>query len=120
MKIHFFAKSSEGTIDFLTDVFINDNEYIFKDLSMSNTNVLVKIKDSRSLILKRMGETNMEMELIEGEKTKGHYVNSMGLEFYFDVNCLKLNIKEKKIYINYDYFMDNELMSSHKIWLLIK
>ncbi len=120
MKAHFRSLDSDNKIDFVSDARYEDNKYIFKDKSLENTNLSIEIIENTKLRLKRFGQTNMEITFILGQKTKGTYNNDMGLFFDFEVFSHNLTIKEKNIYFKYDYYMDDIIQSTHKIWIIIK
>lgn len=120
MKAHFYSISNDDTIKFISDLKKDNNTYMFLDKSLENTHILLSINNKDSLLLKRIGDTTMNMDFQLGKKTKGNYKNNMGLEFDFLIFTKKIFISEEKINIEYDFIFDGVINNSYKIYVLIK
>lgn len=118
MQVTFHSIDNENNkIFFKSLASKNDNIISFEDKSTMNTTIFLEIKDL-SIIFIRKGSINMNIELILNNRTPAKYKNEMGLEFDFEVFTNKLIIEKNKITIEYIMFLDNEEISSHKIWIL--
>lgn len=95
-----------------------ENSIFFKDESMPNTTIELKIEAS-SVELIRSGDYNTNMLFQKNKKTKAYYRNNLGLEFDFYVETKVLDIKKNKISIEYNMFLFEEEISTHKIWILL-
>ncbi len=96
-----------------------DGEYlIFEDKSALETKIHLQILDNK-LILIREGLIKMKITLVEGKCLPSYYKNDIGLEFNFIAFCKKLIINKNKIMVEYDMILDNEKLSSHKIWIIL-
>lgn len=120
MIASFYSVDDENNkIIFKSNYEIKDNTIIFEDKSYENTKIyLYKFKDR--LIFKRVGNCNMTLELIEGQALEAYYANELGLEFKFIAKCNKLSLDNNRIDIEYDMILDNDLLSSHKIWIILR
>ena len=109
--------SNDNKIIFNTEYTKKDNLVIFKDKSMENSVIELTIEND-SITLKRTGDNEMDLMLIYNQKTTGFYKNNMGLEFEFEAYTTSLNITSKKISIEYTMFLEDNPISTHKIWIL--
>ncbi len=119
MRIHFFSKSEDNMIDYISEATFEKNKYIFSDNSLENVINELEIINEKEIILKRIGSTNMTLEFILNSKTKCLYENDNGVEFSLEILTKVIKIEEKKIFIEYDSFMDNNYYQSFKIWIII-
>lgn len=119
MKITFYSLDDEkNKIFFKSEGKKIDNCIIFEDKSYDNTVIKLELYSS-SIILNREGNVNMKLILKKNEASECFYQNEMGLEFKFMAFCKDLIIKENRIDIEYDMILDEDILSSHKIWIKI-
>lgn len=109
--------SNDNKIIYKTEYIKKDNQIIFADKSMENSVIQLTIEND-SITFKRIGDNEIDLMLVYNQKTTGFYKNTMGLEFKFEVYTTSLNITTKKISIEYTMFLENNPMSTHKIWIL--
>lgn len=111
MKVHFYSKSSDFEVDFISEAeIIEGNAFDFKDESIENTRiVMIPYEEERTLRFRRYGDTFMDIVYSMGGVTRGYYKNNMGLEFEFDANTLYVDIKKDKIEVEYELYINGEL-----------
>lgn len=109
--------SNDNKIIYKTEYKKENNVIIFKDKSMENTEIHL-IVDNDSIIFQRIGDNEMNLMLMYNQKTTGYYKNNMGLEFEFEAYTISLTITTKKISIEYTMFLEDNPISTHKIWIL--
>ena len=120
MEVSFYSVNDENEkVCFKSLAEKNNNQIIFQDKSLSNTMIYLTILKDK-LIFERKGDCNMKIELKNDKKTLGFYSNEIGLEFNFETKCKELIIKDKRIDIQYDMILDNSILSSHKIWIIMR
>ena len=119
MRISFHSiNDSNEKVFFETEAYFDNNIIRFKDKSYENTEILIEATTS-FVRLKRVGNVNMDMLFKLGNKTVSKYKNDVGLSFEFSVLCTNLLVTDNKILVEYDMLMDDNLLSKHKIWILI-
>lgn len=114
MKVHFYSKSDDYEIEFFTTAYKEDGFIVFKDESLDNSFIKMKILDNE-LIFDRYGDVNMKISFLEGEKTSGLYQNAMGLEFKFEAETKRLYMIKNFIELEYNLLIDGEHNNSCKI-----
>lgn len=120
MQVYFNSLDNQNNeVSFLSDASINNNVISFIDKSIENTLIKIFINKD-NLILQRTGNIEMEICFIKNKTTKAYYKNNFGLDFEFEAKCHELLLTENRIDIKYDMILDNELLSSHKIWIIIR
>lgn len=120
MKVTFHSlDSNDNKVFFRSTCVKNGNEYRFKDKSAANTEISLSIRGNEVLFSRR-GEIEMDLLINPTEKTEGHYKNSMGLLLNFMVTTSLLKIEENRIEMEYSLFFDEEMLSTHKIWVLFR
>ena len=119
MKLEFisFDKDKNKT-RFITDYEIINDQIIFEDKSNTNTKIYLKIKDSK-LDIRRIGNTKMKMTLDLAKKTEGYYKNDMSLEFEFLCLCHDLLIENNKIKARYDMIIDDEVINTTDLMIIM-
>lgn len=105
MNIHFYSKSDDYEIEFFTNANEEEGFIVFKDESLDNSFIKMKILP-QELLFDRFGDVSMKISFIEGLKTSGKYKNSMGLEFDFEAFTRKLKIESNIIELSYDLLID--------------
>lgn len=119
MEITFYSLDDENNKVFFKSKGIKENNIIsFIDKSNDNTTILLE-QNTSSIIFYRKGDIDMKMILEKNIINSCYYKNQNGLEFDFKVYCKELIIKEKRIDIEYDMILDEDIISSHKIWIKI-
>lgn len=119
--MHLIFKSIDGLnneINYTSKYIKENNTYIFDDNTDKNTKINLEINDE--IIFRRIGDTNMLLILNLNRITDGFYSNIRGLEFKFKCKTNELIYENDKLYINYDLFVENELINTQKIWILFK
>lgn len=117
MELVFYSLDNDNNkVFFRTDYEKKDNRIIFQDKSIENTMIYLTI-NGNSLLFERKGNTSMIMSLEEGKNTSGHYESSTGLFFDFVTKTKILSIIDNQIKIEYSLYVQEEEMSSHKIWI---
>lgn len=120
MEVFFYSLDNQNNkVSFKSNAEYINNKLVFKDKSIDSTNIHLSISKDK-LVLERIGKTEMKLALIENISSEAYYRNEMGLEFNFIAKCHKLNITNNRIDIEYDMILDNELLSSHKIWIIMR
>lgn len=119
MKIKFTSNNEDEYINYETSAIKENNTYIFSDKTVEDTKMGVSIINNKNIYVSRIGNVNMNFELVENERTQGTFETIEGLEFEFEVNCLKIDITYNSIYFEYEYYFDNEFQSNHKISIII-
>ena len=104
-------------INFKSECKLENNTYIFKDKSVENTTIYLKIYEDYINII-RKGDTNMYLDLKLNEKLDGNYENKLGLKFNFHSFTREINIKSNGFYATYDLIIDDNIINTHKIWIL--
>ena len=109
--------SFDNEISYKAEYQKNDNTYVFDDLSAENTKTFLTI-DGDVVRIKRTGDTESEFTFSENLKLPGYYKNNLGVNAELSIFTKKINIKSDKIYLEYDLILDDDVISSHKIWIL--
>ena len=119
MEVTFYSLDDENNKIFFKSKGTKENNIIsFKDKSNENTTILLEINAS-SITFYRKGNVDMKLILEKNNTNECYYKNEMGLEFNFKAFCKELIVKEKRIDIEYDMILDEDILSSHKIWIKI-
>lgn len=119
MKIQFLSVVDDEKSSFITDGIVTETKICFKDNSDSDTSIIVDLNEN-SIDLTRIGSISSKMTFIEGEFTDSFYHDSLGLELNLRIFCTKIIKEKNKINIEYDNYLDNSLISKHKIWIIIR
>lgn len=120
MQVFFYSLDNQNNkVSFNTAYKREDNKIIFEDKSIENTVIYLYIYKDK-LILERKGSVEMKISFIKNKSIPSYYKNQLGLEFNFIAKCHKLTITENRIDIEYDMILDNDLISSHKIWIIMR
>lgn len=115
MNIVFYSLDSyNNKVYFKTEGIFNNNILSFSD-DISNYEFIIK---NDFITLNRTGSVIMNLIFKKNKKTEGSYKNELGLEMKLEIFTKFLSIKNNKIDIEYDLFINNELISSHKIKIL--
>lgn len=118
MIITFHSLDNEGNkVFFKSEAEIIGKYFIFDDKSQENTKIKL-MYDTSSINIERIGNTNMKINLSLDEITNSKYSNSLGLKFDFKVKTNELDIKSNKLYAMYDLILDENVISTHKIWII--
>lgn len=118
MKVTFHSLDNDGNkVFYKTDAKAIDSYIEFRDGSTKNTIIRLSYTNS-SIIIERIGDINMVLNL-ELDKTTGcMYKDNLGLELDLEIKTNELEVKNNKLYANYDLILDKNVISSHKIWIL--
>lgn len=120
MKVFFYSVDDENNkISYNSEAHYDKNMIIFDDKTYENTKVYLQILNDK-VIINRKGMISMNLELAFNKKTKGYYQNEMGLEFEFIADCNYLTISDKRIDASYSMILDGQVLSSHKIWIILR
>ncbi len=120
MEVSFYSIDNENNrISYKSEAKIENGFIVFEDKSLDSTNVYIK-KENDSLTILRAGKINMEIKLIPDTLTTGAYQNDIGVEFEFNTFCKKLLLSEKRYDAEYDIILDKDIISSHKIWIILR
>lgn len=120
MRICFYSvDDDENKVSFQTEGRRDNGKIIFPDKSVPDTVIFLTVTGDR-LVLERRGRVSMLLPLQEGKINPASYKNEMGLEFSFAAACRKLRIEENRIDIQYDMIFEDEVQSSHKIWIILR
>ena len=118
MMLTFHSIDDENNkIIFKSEYKKNNNIIIFEDKSVENTMIFLTINED-NIIFERKGNINMKLILHKNIKTQGYYQNELGLDFKFNIITSKLEYNKNKINIGYSMYLDEDLISTHKIWIL--
>ena len=105
MKIHFYSIQDGESIDFISDASFFNNTYIFQDKTADNITAKCKLCSDNKIEFVREGFVSTFIVFELGKRTKAKYKDEMGLAFDFMVYTKRLEITEKKISIEYDYYI---------------
>jgi len=120
MEVFFYSLDNQNNkVSFKSNAEYINNKLVFVDKSIESTVIQLSISSDK-LVLERTGNTIMKLAFIENKSSEAYYKNEMGLEFDFIVKCNKLIITDNRIDIEYDMILDKELLSSHKIWIIMR
>lgn len=120
MVVSFFSVDNQNNrVCFKSEAVYENNTLVFQDKSVRDTYIHVT-KHKDKLCFERKGSVCMSMELELGCRRTGFYKNALGLEFSFTSYCHILKITEKKIEMEYDMILDGDVLSKHKIWIIIR
>lgn len=118
MKVTFHSLDNDGNKVFFKSDAKNVDSYIeFIDKSTENTSIRLKY-DTSSIIIERVGNINMVLNLELNKTTGCMYKDNLGLELDLEIKTNELEVKNNKLYANYDLILDKNVISSHKIWIL--
>ncbi len=118
MDLTFYSiDSNNDKVIYHTSYIKSENTIIFDDKSVSNTKIYLTIDDDKVQFV-RKGNVFMNVLLEYNKNTFCHYENEIGLSFDFIVKTTNLSITNKRIEMEYDLFLENDKISSHKITIL--
>lgn len=109
--------SNDNKVFFRASYEIKNNTYVFQDKTDKGTTIYLTINDNE-ILFERKGNTNMQLLLSDNTLTGGHYENNVGLKFDFGVKTTSIKIESKKLEMEYSLFLDGNILSTHKIWVL--
>lgn len=119
MIVSFFSIDDElNKVTFKSEAKIINNSIIFEDKSVKNTIINLEVYDDK-ISIDRSGDINTYMEFRLNEYFDTFYKSKEGLEFNFKIFCNLLEIKQKRIDIEYDMILDENTKFHHKIWVLL-
>lgn len=95
----------------------DDNIITFPDKSVSNTLMIVEFWDTE-IEIKRIGEVEMLQTFRLNEKCEGYYKNNSGINFKISSLTTKMIVEENQIYLEYEYYLENEWQSSNKLKII--
>lgn len=117
MLVQFEMITDEMNINFKAFGKRNDNVIIFPDRSVPNTIISLEFWDSE-VEIRRSGSVNMLQKFRLNEKCDGYYKNDNGLDFIIASYTTKMIVRENEIYLEYDYYLENEKQSSNKLKII--
>ena len=119
MIVSFFSVDEElNKVSFRSEAKQINNSIIFDDKSVKNTIINLEIYDDK-IIIDRSGDVNTYMEFMKNQYFDTSYKSKDGLEFNFKIFCNMLEIKQKRIDIEYDMILDENTKFHHKLWILL-
>ncbi len=116
IKFYSFIDGQKG---FLEGQAIRKNDFIGLEDKENEGYIFFCVKNHTCHFI-RSGIANMELEFDLNKNTVGHYFNNLGLDFNFLVKTKRLEIKEEKIIIEYEYYINNELEQTVKLYLILE
>lgn len=120
MMIHFYSVDNDNNkVSFKSEGYESNGKLCFLDKTIKDTMIYLTISTDK-LLFERKGRIEMVLPLQQEIKSKAYYKNELGLEFDFIADCTKLEINRDRIDIQYDMILDNEVQSSHKIWIILR
>ena len=118
MDLTFYSiDSNNDKVLYHTSYIKSENTIIFDDKSVLNTKIYLTIKDDK-VLFERKGNVIMYILLDLDKITFCHYENEMGLKFDFSVKTTNLVLKNNKIEMAYQLFLENDMISNHKITII--
>lgn len=118
MDLTFYSiDSNNDKVIYHTSYIKSENTIIFDDKSVSNTKIYLTIDDNK-VLFERKGNVSMKILLEEDKLSFCHYENEMGLSFDFTVVTTYLSISNKRIEMAYELFLENDMISNHKITII--
>lgn len=118
MNVHFYSKTDDFEIDFITEAKEECGFIKFKDESLENTDIYLKYEND-ILTFKRTGDVVMDVSFKKGSITEGHYKSNMGLEFYFEADTKELSRNQNKIELFYHLLIEGEFNNACGITVLL-
>ncbi len=118
MLIKFYSFTPSGNVKFESNGIYRNDVLEFEDKSCENTTIYFKVLNE-GVEFKRVGSTNMHMNLQIGKRTIGHYKKD-DLEFDFKVLTHKIEILDDKITIIYEMNFNGETLGIYKIFIVKK
>ena len=120
MEVSFYSLDNDNNkIIYKSEYKKINNTIIFKDKSLENTDLYITIENDH-LVIKRVGQVTMTFKAKLKEITDVYYKNEMGLEFNFKVKTTSIILKDNRIDLEFLMILDNEVINSHKIWIIIR
>lgn len=117
MLINFKMVNKETNIEFKVFGKKHDNIISFADKSNKDTMIHLSILDDK-VDIKKSGNIKMHQEFILNKKVLGSYETYDGFSFNIASYTKKIETNEHYVYIEYDYYLDDEYQSSNKIEIL--
>lgn len=119
MKVSFLSMDDQkNKVYFVADASFKENVLSFVDKSCEHTQITMTLEEDR-ITLARTGLVQMEMIFELEHFTPGAYQNEEGLEFTFKIFCKRLSIQKKRMIIQYDMLLDQQILSSHTLSVTI-
>lgn len=116
VKFHSFIDKEHFVLE--EELFYHDDYLGFKD--KTNEGYIYYKKEGQTLRFKRDGNAKMNLLFDPLNPTICHYENKLGLSFDMLVKTKRLIFDDKKIIIEYDYYLDGTFQSNVKLYLIIE
>lgn len=117
MLVEFSMQTDEMNIHFKVFGKRNDNIITFPDKSVLNTTITVEYWDTE-IEIKRTGDVDMLQTFRLNEKCLGYYKNNSGINLNISSYTKKMQVSNNQIYLEYDYYLDEEWQSSNKLKII--
>lgn len=117
MIVEFKMVIDDYTIEFKSIGKKEDNVLTFKDMNNKDNTITVYILEEQIIVLQN-GVTQMENTYTLNKKVEGFYKGLHNINGVTHCDTKVLNINENEIYIEYDYYFNNNFASNNT--LLIK
>ena len=93
------------------------NVLVFPDKSVPNTLITLEFWETE-IEIKRSGSVDMLQKFRLNEKCDGYYKNDNGIDLKIASFTKKMDVMENQIYLEYDYYLENEWQSSNKLKII--
>lgn len=117
MLVEFLMQTNDMKINYKVFGKRDGNIITFPDKSVPNTKMHVEIWDSE-IEIKRTGDVDMIQTFRLNEKCLGYYKNNAGINFNISSYTKKMQVGDNQIYLEYDYYLENEWQSSNKLKII--
>lgn len=117
MLVEFLMQTNDININFKVFGKRDENVITFPDKSVPNTLMIVEIWDGE-IEIKRTGAVNMHQSFRLNEKRAGYYKNNEGINFSISSYTKQMQVSDNQIYLEYDYYLENEWQSSNKLKII--
>jgi uncharacterized beta-barrel protein YwiB (DUF1934 family) len=117
MLVQFEMITDEMNINFKVFGKRDGNIVTFPDKSVPNTIITLEFWDTE-IEIKRSGSVDMLQKFRLNEKCNGYYKNDNGIDLKIASYTKKMIVSENQIYLEYDYYLENDLQSSNKLKII--
>ena len=117
MLVEFLMKTNDMEIKYKVFGKRDGNIITFPDKSVPNTIMNIEIWENE-IEIKRTGDVNMLQAFCLNEKRSGYYKNNTGINFNISSYTKEMQVSDNQIYLEYDYYLENEWQSSNKLKII--
>ncbi len=118
MVITFKMDNGEDVIEFRAIAKQKNNILTFADKNNKQNTITVEIESDSEVNIYQSGTIDMQQSHKLKQKTEGYYHGQHGVSMQTACFTKEIIVNQEGIFINYDYFSNDNLVSSNKLTII--